>query len=300
MPPIPSEQNPNRARTLTEEPSVLTNHDPFDPLGSHEFPEPAFQHVAGVEDDDSDVLMSPLISVITATQVGRTDFLSETAESVLGQVLPRGWSWEWVIQCDNQSADDVRLVLPADSRIKVQASGEHLGRAATRNLALSRAKGSLIQALDDDDLLLPGALETHLWGFLEDHRVVWSSGQADDLMDGVRIPFDSRIPTHFVAPGAVNDDALLHGDWGINCAGVMYRAKTLRAVGGWAALPFDTATSLFAAVSESGYGWLSPNTTWLYRRHAGQSTQSPAAQWGNRGREIALQRVRAMRAEGRR
>jgi glycosyltransferase involved in cell wall biosynthesis len=51
--------------------------------------------------------------------------------------------------------------------VKYQASNARLGISSTRNLALSRASGSLVQTLDHDDILLPNALEALIPRFTE-------------------------------------------------------------------------------------------------------------------------------------
>ena len=57
----------------------------------------------------------------------------------------------------------------SDLNINYMATGEHVGRSAVGNIAMSRAKGKYLNFLDDDDLFLPDHIET-LVKFLEENQ----------------------------------------------------------------------------------------------------------------------------------
>src|SRR5882762_8878861 len=99
----------------------------------------------------------PLVTVLTAAHSGRAGFLAEAGRSLSGQVLPTGWRFEWVVQEDGP-APELGGVVREFPFARYQANGAALGIGATRNLALTRADGELVNVLDSDDLLLPGAL----------------------------------------------------------------------------------------------------------------------------------------------
>jgi hypothetical protein len=180
------------------------------------------------------------------------------------------------------------------------ASRRRLGIAGTRNLALSRARGVLIQALDQDDLLLPGAFQTLIPRFAEE-RVHWAIGQADDLMpDGTRRQFPSAISFGLMRAGEVNRWATANGgNWPIHCAALMFRTATWRALGGWTGIPSDDELATFAALSQVADGWYDEALTWLYRFHAKQAHRSAEMRTvSEAGRRIALQRAAAVEAIG--
>jgi glycosyltransferase involved in cell wall biosynthesis len=241
----------------------------------------------------------PLISVITAAYGPTADYLQETAESVAAQDLPDGWSLEWVVQEDG---DSPRLGgffegLPFAS---YGANGRQYGTALTRNLALSRASGVLMQALDQDDVLLPGALTTLIPRFSE-HRIHWAIGQADDLLpDGSRRAYPSPIPFGVYAAGDINAWAADRGgNWPIHCAALMMRTASVRALGGWTGIPYDDELATFAALSAVTDGYYDETLTWLYRHHPRQVHRTEAAQeLSAAGRRIALQRARAAASSG--
>lgn len=240
----------------------------------------------------------PKISVLTATHAAGAGFILETAASIHGQVLPHGWDIEWVVQEDGASPGLSEAFSDMDGlTVRYEASGVQLGPGATRNLALSRVTGDLIQVLDHDDLLLPGALASLIPKF-EEHPILWAVSAADDLLeDGVRKSWDSALPFGIVPRGVVNDWAAEHGgNWPVHCAGLMMRTDAVRALGGWSTTPVDEDIILFSAVSEMGDGWNGAEITWLYRQHPGQTTR--ASTWSDltsAGRRIALQRARAIR-----
>jgi len=151
--------------------------------------------------------------------------------------------------------------------------------------------------LDHDDVLLPGALAA-LAPLFTAHRIHWAVGQADDLLtDGSRKAYPPALPFGLIRAGHVNDWAIANaGNWPLHCAGLMMRATSLRAVGGWSGTPADDDTAMFAALSEAGDGYHLETLTWLYRQHPDQTTRTKA--WRDRsddGRRLALQRVAAVR-----
>jgi glycosyltransferase involved in cell wall biosynthesis len=241
----------------------------------------------------------PLISVITAAYAPTADYLAETAAGISDLELPPGWGLEWIVQEDGDSPRLAAFFADLDFA-RYEANGRQYGTALTRNLALARASGVLLQALDQDDVLLPGALTTLVPRFAE-HRIHWAIGQADDLMpDGTRRPYPSPIPFGVMKAGQVNAWAAEQGgNWPIHCAALMMRTASVRALGGWTALPGDDELATFAALSEITDGYYDEALTWLYRHHPKQLHRTAEAQERSAtGRRVALQRARAAAASG--
>ena len=239
----------------------------------------------------------PKVSVLTATHAPGSRFILETAASVRNQELPAGWDLEWIVQEDGSTPELGKVVESINGlTVQYEATGVQLGPGATRNLALSRATGDLIQVLDHDDLLLPNAIASLAPKF-EAAPILWAVSAADDLLeDGARKSWDSALPFGVVPAGVANSWAAEHGgNWPVHCAGLMMRTEAVRALGGWSTTPVDEDIILFAALSELGDGWNSKEVTWLYRQHSGQTTRSLA--WSgltSAGRRIALQRAKAI------
>lgn len=241
----------------------------------------------------------PLISIITAAYAPTADYLAETAASIKALDLPPAWDLEWVVQEDG---DRPRLGRQLEhlAFVRYEANGRQSGTAATRNLGLARASGVLMQALDQDDVLLPGALTTLIPRFGE-HRIHWAIGQADDLLpDGSRRAYPSPIPFGLHAAGDINAWAADRGgNWPIHCAALMMRTASVRALGGWTGIPYDDELATFAALSAVTDGYYDEALTWLYRHHPKQVHRTAAAQeLSAAGRRIALQRAKAAASAG--
>lgn len=241
----------------------------------------------------------PRISIVTAAYGPTATYLGDTLKSVKAQELPTGWELEWVVQEDGP---DPSLATQFDALdfARYEANEAQLGLAMTRNLALSRATGDLVQVLDHDDVLLADAFATLIPRFA-DRSIHWAIGQADDLLsDGSRASFSSMLDHGVIPAGRVNEWAAENGgNWPIHCAGLMMRTATLRALGGWAATPADDDLAMFAALSEVVDGYNDPALTWLYRQHPNQTHKKQS--WKSRSsasRRIALQRAAAVRAAG--
>lgn len=244
----------------------------------------------------------PLISIVTAAYAptaDAVDYVGETAASIAALDLPAGWDLEWVVQEDGENPQ-LAGFLHRVPFARYDATGRHYGAAQTRNLALARAGGVLTQALDADDLLLHDALTTLIPRFTE-HRIHWAIGQADDLLpDGSRRAYPSPIGFGLIPAGAVNAWAAGEGaNWPIHCAALLMRTTSLRALGGWTAIPGDDEIATFAALSEVTDGYYDSALTWLYRHHPNQMHRTEAFQGRSvMCRRIALQRARAVAAAG--
>lgn len=238
----------------------------------------------------------PMVSIITAAHAPGAAYLAETIDAVTAQVLPPGWDLEWMVQEDGTEPSLADRFAGIDC-VRYHAADVHLGIPGTRNLALAAATGDLIQVLDADDVLLPGALASLIPEF-EDERIHWAVGQADDLLpDGTRVSWESALPYGRIPAGTVNAWAESHrGNWPIHGAGLMLRSTSLRALGGWAGLPVDEDLGMFAALSEIADGHHFDGVTWLYRQHQGQTTRSTSRRHLSEvTRRFALQRARAVR-----
>ena len=145
----------------------------------------------------------PLISIITAAYAPTADYLRETADSIAALKLPSGFELEWVVQEDGD-LPELAEFFESIPFARYEANRRQYGVAITRNFALGRASGVLLQALDQDDVLMPGAFTTLIPRFRQ-HRIHWAIGQADDLMpNGSRRAYPSRIPFGLMKAGQVN------------------------------------------------------------------------------------------------
>ncbi|WP_204809275.1 glycosyltransferase [Mycobacterium riyadhense] len=244
----------------------------------------------------------PIISVLTPTQQARRDFLLEAGRSLMNQALPPSWTLEWIVQEDGESpklSEDVALFPFA----RYQSNRKQLGEGQTRNLALVRALGELVHVLDDDDLLLPGALAMAIDTFANYPQIHWVAAQVDDLLPGNRrVSITAPITPGIIEPGVVNDyicDVCARNEpflWPVHTAGLTIRTTTIRALGGWGSYPVGADVALLTALTELTPGYLLSTITWLYRRHSQQVTASN--DWKDLAPQIAAQRITAIRELG--
>ncbi len=93
---------------------------------------------------DSRRMKLPRLSIITAVHAPNSAHLADTIMSVQRQKLPPEWSLEWIIQEDGEQPQLASLFEDVEVA-HYSPNGFQLGIAATRNFALARATGDLIQ-----------------------------------------------------------------------------------------------------------------------------------------------------------
>lgn len=108
----------------------------------------------------------------------RRNFLNRAIESVLKQTWP---SIELIVVDDASDDDtaDLLLELQKSTSLRVIRNDTPQGAAASRNLVITRAEGTFITGLDDDDLWMPRRVEL----MLKEFRDGYSGVSSDDLMD---------------------------------------------------------------------------------------------------------------------
>jgi glycosyltransferase involved in cell wall biosynthesis len=217
------------------------------------------------------------ISVVTAVDPRRAEHLATTWNSLASQVMPPGWSWEWLVQCDSTDPDDQQIVrqhLPAHPQISFAAS-RHGGPGIARTMTLARARGRLIKTLDADDRLTEGALARDIRAH-SNPGVLWSAPHVvNEYPDGRRenhYPWDP--PAGRIQSGTAY--AAYKQGWRIlvHPATLCIRYPILLALGGWMALPASEDTALLMALDACGDGFFIPETGMIYRRWSPQMSAS--------------------------
>lgn len=211
--------------------------------------------------------MNPEVSIITAVRPGGSPYLKEAYHSILEQGLPRG-SWEWLVQFDS-AQDDAPPALLRDPHVRVEHNQVRQGAAGTRNYALRRANAPYVRNLDDDDLVLPGALRKAISVLDARPSVAFVTGPARDLFEGGRMmPVSGDLGPGLITPGTLSAHWRACGYLGIvhpSC--IFARTEILFAFGGWAALAGSEDTALLLAISDICEGWQLPHPVLGYRRH---------------------------------
>jgi len=238
----------------------------------------------------------PIISILTAAYAPTANFLDETIKSVISQELPTNWEVEWIVQEDGVNPK-LRKKFENIEIVKYASNNAQLGVAATRNMALERVNGEIVQLLDHDDILLEGSLDIMI-NTLKDKTIHWVTGQADDLVqENKRKPYEYPFKFGRINAGEVFMNATEESlAWPIHIAAMAVRTNLLRVVGGWSAMPASDDYLMFAALSGLADGYNLAKVTWLYRRTPGQ--QSETVEWkkySKNGRNATFQRVQALR-----
>ncbi|MFG2228122.1 glycosyltransferase family 2 protein [Streptomyces sp. NPDC048644] len=239
--------------------------------------------------------MTELITVVTAVHAPSAVHLADAYASLLGQEMPDGWDWQWVIQEDGETGD-VAPYVPDDSRISF-GQGRRGRAAMARTVGLSRADGRFVKVLDADDMLAPGALARDLQALTDDPSLGWATCRVlDYLPDGSTVGFDEDPPQGPIERGTVLRYWQEHDYRAqVHPATLCVRRELLLALGGWMALPASEDTGLLMALSAVSRGWFSADTGLLYRKWPGQVTSQPShADEAERQARFAVVEARAL------
>ncbi|MBT2397412.1 glycosyltransferase [Streptomyces sp. ISL-100] len=237
------------------------------------------------------------VDVVTAVHGPYAVFLPFAWESLRQQSHS---AWTWLVQIDGppQAVINVLRACGAadDERVLISAHGTTEGPAVTRNVALGRATAPLVQNVDADDELEPGALSFLLDALTGHPSAGFAVGHARDLLP------DGYLQDHVlpVRAGVLHRGVLLDR-WiadtprhrlPVHPAGVMWRRSLLLALGGWSALRGMEDTGLLMSASASTDGVLIDAPTLRYRRHGAQRSKQTSKFTGG-GEQIDLVRERA-------
>lgn len=214
--------------------------------------------------------MRKLISVITPSYRPVPDHLREAYDSLRRQELPDGWSWEWIVQGDNDST--AMEILPGSDPRIIFLTGRRGGVALTRNLALARSSGELIKNLDQDDILADGVLARDITVLTAHPDVGWATSRVLDLLpDGSTAGFDHDPPDGPIEPGTVFQHWITHNyRLPVHPTTICIRRSLVAQLGGWMAVPGSDDTGLLVAASIVSTGWFHHDVGLLYRKWPGQ------------------------------
>jgi glycosyltransferase involved in cell wall biosynthesis len=221
--------------------------------------------------------MTNVVSVITPVYAPAATYLREAYDSLVAQKLPDGWGWEWLVQEDGETGSIEKLLPEDDARIRL-GTGRHGGPEVARNLALARARGSLVKVLDADDVLCAGALSRDIRILSKHSDVAWTTSRVVDLLpDGSTVGFEYDPPEGKL----VGVDVFRH--WrehkyhaSVHPATLCIRRRHLLALGGWMALPASGDTGLLISLSVVSSGYFISEAGLYYRKWPGQVTSQTA------------------------
>ncbi|MDJ0461497.1 glycosyltransferase family 2 protein [Streptomyces sp. H27-C3] len=234
------------------------------------------------------------IIIITAVHEPSAKFLPDAYKSLLGQELPEGWDWHWVIQEDGQG-NAVAPHVPDDSRVTFR-QGRPGGPGVTRMMAMAHADGEYVKVLDADDQLTPGSLARDLAVLEGDPSIGWATSRVlDFLPDGSTLGFDQDPDDGPIEREAVLDHWKANGFRAqVHPATLFIRRDLMLALGGWMALPASEDTGLLLALNAVARGWFTREAGLLYRKWEGQATnQASHTDTAERDARMAVVEARA-------
>lgn len=215
------------------------------------------------------------VSIITPVHRPVPRYLAELHASLDAQ---EPVEWEWLLQLDGDASliRHVPEAIRSDRRVKLEANGRWLGQSVTRNLALVRASHSLLQTVDADDLLEPGALAAGAEAMAEHQDVALVFGRTHDLTaDGELVEGKNLYPPGRIAPGVLAADWLRRGgSCSIVVPSVMWRTAAVEWEGGWPASVAGMDVLLLLAVSSWHPALCLDRYTYRYRQHPDQIHRS--------------------------
>ncbi|MFF2549211.1 glycosyltransferase family 2 protein [Kitasatospora sp. NPDC058063] len=240
-----------------------------------------------------------IISVITPVYDGGHRFLSEAYDSLTAQDLPEGWTWQWVVQEDGETGVP-GAALPDDPRISY-GTGRRGGAAMARTMALARVTGSLVRALDADDMLPAGALRRGIEALTEHPEIGWAVSSALDLLPDGSLRGSTIDPPAGPLPPGLLADSYRAGQFAVMGTTLTVHADLLHAVGGWPAVPASEDAALLVLLEAVAPGWMIAEPGEIYRKHNGQVT-AQAAHWQEAERDalaaVLLTRLDVLRRAG--
>lgn len=220
--------------------------------------------------------MTRIVSVVTPVHEGGDAYLHEAYESVRDERerLPDGWDLQWLVQEDGTTGEPFRT-LPDEPWISTGGAARG-GAGVARTMALPRATGELVRALDADDLLAPGGLVRDIDAMEAHPGTGWCISAGLDLL-----PDGSTAPGPYDPPeGPLAYETLLtaYDDDLFPVLGTHLTARTplLLAVGGWPALPAWEAIAVVLRCAAVSDGWMIGTPGGLYRKHPAQTTAQAA------------------------
>ena len=148
---------------------------------------------------------NPTVSVIMAAY-NHAGYIAQAITSVLSQ----SWHDLELIVIDDGSTDRTREVVAAFADPVRYIYQENQGQGGARNTGIAHARGEFVSFLDDDDLWLPGCLETVV-AVLRSRPEVGALYASCQVIDGAgnRLP---QIMSRVVEPGEMYA-TLVEGGW---------------------------------------------------------------------------------------
>jgi len=226
----------------------------------------------------------PLVTILVCTY-NRAQLLPSALASALAQT----WPCE-VLVIDDGSTDDTSKVLARTPAVRAVRLPRNAGKPAALARGLAEARGAAILVLDDDDLLLPAAVQVLATALFADPELVAVWGDTVVFEDGTgrvtQVRPASRLPASLTRRAVLQQVPAMPG-------ATLVRTEAWKAAG-----PLDPTLirgqdmDLFLALARMGPIETVPLPVFRYRTHNGLRG-SAAGQWRKQDRAVHDARFRA-------
>jgi glycosyltransferase involved in cell wall biosynthesis len=207
------------------------------------------------------MVKSPLVSVLMLTY-NRGQFISEAINSVLSQTYR---SLELII-IDDGSTDDTCLIINNfnDSRIEYIQHHENRGLAVRRAESATLAKGDFVAILDSDDIWIDEKKIAIQVAYMMAHLDCSIVGSFIKIIDKNGVVLGSR--RFCIVDSKIRKNILIRNQF--VHSSVLIRGSALKAVKGYAEIPFAEDLELFLKIGRNGEFSNIPTFMTLYRLHS--------------------------------
>jgi glycosyltransferase involved in cell wall biosynthesis len=134
----------------------------------------------------------PRISIITPSY-NQGSFIEETMRSILDQGYP---NLEYIVIDGGSTDESVELIEQYADRLAYWVSEPDRGQSHAINKGAERATGEIMQWINSDDVLMPGALEKVAKQFMQDPSTTLVAGKTLKFGDGKKEQLVPRAKHH--------------------------------------------------------------------------------------------------------
>lgn len=123
-------------------------------------------------------------SILTCAYHHGAQYLPELYDTIRQQILPPGWTLEWVVWEDGEHPvleTVVKDMVGKDTGVLYGATGVRRGQAVTRTAAFHASTGVVVMGVDQDDLLEPGALAALIEAFSTSVDLAYAAGSTWEI-----------------------------------------------------------------------------------------------------------------------
>jgi glycosyltransferase involved in cell wall biosynthesis len=210
----------------------------------------------------------PRITIVTPS-FNQGPFLEATIQSILGQNYP---NLEYIIMDGGSRDNSVDIIRKYEKQITYWQSGPDQGQSDAICQGFGRATGDILNWINSDDLLAPGALQHIAELYAENPRADVFAASTEHFTDNPSCTFTKKTPKGWSPASFLGTSG--SRDFVFNQPGVFFTRKIYETIGGinkdlHICMDFDMFLRICEQDPVIAY---SNRTTALFRHHGGSKT----------------------------